>query len=128
MQSEISERPAEALASFPPLSRSFRKEVATKLIEDVVGPLLADDARYHADWASQVAQEVSDAVRSSIAPLWPRYKILAQCWIHEHPAASPGIHIASRALWNTISDAQCDVTFPRRGYVCVVSVTAIFSN
>lgn len=105
----------------PSLEDAFSQTRAEEIIRDFLKTKLTDFV-YHRDKATTMTFDISHSIQSSLSQTWPHFKSIVQTWISE---SMDGIHIASRALWDSSTDGVCHVVWRTNTCLCIVAIFVI---
>ncbi|XP_047645245.1 dynein light chain Tctex-type 4 [Phacochoerus africanus] len=117
-------RPAPSYRTEPAPGARWEAARAQRALEAALAAGLRD-ARYAGAEAGRLARELCDLARTHLRELSPpRYKLV--CSVVLGPRAGQGVHVASRALWDTACDGLASATVTNASLFAVATVHGLY--
>ncbi|XP_042318785.1 dynein light chain Tctex-type 4 isoform X2 [Sceloporus undulatus] len=102
----------------------FNSSQMQQILESVLVSYLGD-AKYNPAKGGQLAQNMSDLIRSKVKDVTPpRYKLVCNVFLGQQ--ANQGLHIASRSLWDVENDNFASATFTNSSIFAVATVHGLY--
>ncbi|XP_008107745.1 dynein light chain Tctex-type 4 [Anolis carolinensis] len=102
----------------------FNSSQTQQLLESVLASYLRD-AKYNPTNSGQLAQNLSDLIRSRVKDLSPpRYKLVCNVFLGQQ--AKQDLHIASRSLWDVENDNFASAAFTNTSMFAVATVHGLY--